>query len=190
MFFPSHSFQAASSSAQRVAPGFGKILFFAGVVIEVEEFASLRPRRGDEFPCTAAHRHLLAEPPEQRLVRGAVHFALPIGQQVDTFPLGRGGLFEPAGRERCRRQIDLDDRMFERLSLRQTAFPPGEEGTRMPPSHVCAFRPRSGPFDDPLAGGPPLSLMKKMSVDSSSPASRTLPRTWPMASSIALIMAA
>ena len=57
---------------------------------------------------------------------------------------------------------------------------------RMPPSHVVPFLPRSGSFRDVLSAvGPPLSLRKNTSVDSSSPASWSLPRTAPTASSMA-----
>jgi hypothetical protein len=38
------------------------------------------------------------------------------------------------------------------------------KGTRMPPSHTEPLWPASGPFDEPLAGGPPLSLKKKTSA--------------------------
>ena len=52
-------------------------------------------------------------------------------------------------------------------------------GTRMPPSSVVRFEPRSGVLREPLMVvpgivGPPLSLMKKMSVSSSRPASAQL----------------
>ena len=52
------------------------------------------------------------------------------------------------------------------------------KGMRMPPSHVVAFVPRRGSFREVVCGvGPPLSLMKKISVDSSSRALCNLPRT-------------
>jgi hypothetical protein len=68
-------------------------------------------------------------------------------------------------------------------------------GTRMPPSHVCRFDPRSGALLEPLTVvvgivGPPLSLKKKMSVFSSSPAECSAANVRPTASSIADSMAA
>ena len=68
-------------------------------------------------------------------------------------------------------------------------------GTRMPPSSVVRFEPRSGVLIDALPEvpgivGPPLSLMKNTSVFSSSCASRSLSSTAPIASSIADIIAA
>jgi hypothetical protein len=67
-------------------------------------------------------------------------------------------------------------------------------GTRIPPSKVSHFEPRRGVLIDPLTAfrvvGPPLSLVKTMSVWSSSPASSSSVSTRPMASSIALSMAA
>ncbi len=56
----------------------------------------------------------------------------------------------------------------------------------MPPSHVCALKPRSGPLPEVVdAVGPPLSLKKKISVFSSRPSSRSFASTLPTASSIA-----
>ena len=60
----------------------------------------------------------------------------------------------------------------------------------MPPSQVVAFVPRRGSLREVVCGvGPPLSLMKKISVFSSSPASWTLASTAPTASSMAESMA-
>ena len=64
-------------------------------------------------------------------------------------------------------------------------------GTRIPPSHVCDLKPRRGPFPEVIDGvGPPLSLRNTMSVSFSSPRSRTVASTVPMASSIADSIAA
>jgi len=53
------------------------------------------------------------------------------------------------------------------------------------------FEPRSGSFFEVVCiVGPPLSLKKKTSVSSSSPLSRSLASTWPIASSIAESIAA
>ena len=55
-------------------------------------------------------------------------------------------------------------------------------GTRMPPSSVCRFEPRSGALTAPFTVvpslvGPPLSLMKKISVRCSRSVSRNLAST-------------
>ena len=60
----------------------------------------------------------------------------------------------------------------------------------MPPSHVVVFVPRRGPLLDPFAIGPPLSLIKKTKVFSSSPSIFNFDITDPTASSNALVIAA
>ena len=55
-------------------------------------------------------------------------------------------------------------------------------GTRMPPSQVVPLTPLNGPLSEAFtASGPPLSLMKKISVSSSIPASRSLASPRPIA---------
>ena len=184
-----------------------KIVLLADIVREVEQLRAGQIGIGGvrheqrtfhrlhQLPRPFADRHVREHPPVQRFVGRPLLFAGQIWEQVDAIELPVGARFDACGRKRGREHIHLNDGTGVDLPLRKRPFQRIMKGTRMPPSHVCRFDPRSGVLVAPLIVvpsivGPPLSLKKKISVFSSRPSARSAASVRPMPSSIADIIAA
>ena len=172
-----------------VETGFREIAERRRVHVDERPVASLH-----QLPIASANRHHAAEAPIQRVVRRAFRSSGQKRQEVDAVDLRSVRLYA-RGSKRGRQNVELNGRPVIHAPRVEVPFHDIANATRMPPSQVCRFDPRSGPLLDPLTVvvgivGPPLSFTKITSVFSSSFCSCRAVSVLPIASSIADTMAA